>query len=125
MAALRRLTHLLCSKTATFTPRGQRSSSTARKVLKVVAAGACVTAAAGAAYYGSSSGLKSRVEARLRHLALPSVSASDKVKWTSVRLTTLTSHTVTQKTPAAGQHAPVYVDTDQKLHFPTQLADVK
>ncbi|XP_036933346.1 calcium uptake protein 3, mitochondrial isoform X4 [Acanthopagrus latus] len=80
MAALRRLTHSLCSKTATFTPQGQRGSSTATKVLKVVAAGVCVTAAAGAAYYGSSSGLKSRVEARLRHLALPSVSASDKAR---------------------------------------------
>ncbi|XP_073343141.1 calcium uptake protein 3, mitochondrial isoform X2 [Pagrus major] len=80
MAALRRLTHSLSSKAATFTPREQRSGSTATKVLKVVAAGACVTVAAGAAYYGSGSGLKSRFEARLRHLPLPSVSASDKAR---------------------------------------------
>ncbi|XP_044060182.1 calcium uptake protein 3, mitochondrial isoform X1 [Siniperca chuatsi] len=87
MAALRRLIPSLTnsSKTGTFTSRKQQTSSKATRALKVIAAGACVTAAAGAAYYGCSfvgrrSGLKSHVEARLVHLALPSVSATDKAR---------------------------------------------
>ncbi len=87
MAALRRLMHSLVSgsKTGTFTAPTPRTPSKATKVLKVIAAGACVTAAAGAAYYrcsfdGRRPGLKSHVEARLFHLALPSVSATDKVQ---------------------------------------------
>ncbi|XP_029297502.1 calcium uptake protein 3, mitochondrial isoform X2 [Cottoperca gobio] len=84
MAALRRLIPLLTNsfKTGTFTSRKQQTYSKATKALKVIAAGA---AAAGAAYYccsfvGRRSGLKSHVEARLFHLALPSVSATDKVR---------------------------------------------
>lgn len=90
MAALRRLIHSVVngSKTGTFAARKQpapsssSSSSRATKALKVVATGACV---AGAAYYGYSlvgtrPGLKSHVEARLFHLALPSVSATDKAR---------------------------------------------
>ncbi|XP_039668755.1 calcium uptake protein 3, mitochondrial isoform X2 [Perca fluviatilis] len=87
MAALRRLIPLFTNnfKTGTLTTRKQQTSSKATKALKVVAAGACVTAAAGAAYYccsfvGRRSGLKSHVEARLFHLALPSVSATDKAR---------------------------------------------
>ncbi|GAA6224291.1 calcium uptake protein 3, mitochondrial-like isoform X3 [Lates japonicus] len=84
MAALRRLIPSF-TKTGTFTARKQQTSPRATKALKVVAAGACVTAAAGAAYYccsfvGSRSGLKSHVEARLLHLALPSVSATEKAR---------------------------------------------
>ncbi|XP_029020607.1 calcium uptake protein 3, mitochondrial isoform X1 [Betta splendens] len=85
MAALRRLVRSLArgSGAGTFTSRTQRTPSTATTALKVFAAGACVTAAVGAAYYRSCasgrSGPKSRVEARLLHLALPSVSATDKV----------------------------------------------
>ncbi|XP_063733207.1 calcium uptake protein 3, mitochondrial isoform X2 [Eleginops maclovinus] len=79
MAALRRLIPLLTNsfKTGTFT------TQKATKVLKVVSAG---TAAAGAAYYYyyccsyRRSGFKSHVEARLFHLALPSVSATDKAR---------------------------------------------
>ncbi|XP_077957649.1 calcium uptake protein 3, mitochondrial isoform X2 [Gasterosteus aculeatus] len=74
MAALRRLIPLLTN------------SSTARRF---VACGSCVTAAAGAGYYyyyyyyrgslaGRRCGLKSNVEARLFHLALPAVSATEK-----------------------------------------------
>lgn len=89
MAALRRLLHPLAngSRTGTFTAQKQQTSSKATKALKVVAAGAGVTAAAGAAYYycwpsvGRGSGVRSHVEARLVHLALPSVSATDKVQW--------------------------------------------
>uniref|UniRef100_A0A3B4UEG2 Mitochondrial calcium uptake family member 3 n=1 Tax=Seriola dumerili TaxID=41447 RepID=A0A3B4UEG2_SERDU len=84
MAALRRLIPSLTNSSRTGT-RGQQTSSPAAKALKVVAAGACVTAAAGAVYYccsfvGRRSGLKSHVEARLLHLALPSVSATDKAR---------------------------------------------
>lgn len=61
----------------------QQTPSNGRRELKVVAAGACVAAAAGAAalYCGSVVGVgpRSRVEARLVHLALPTVSATDKV----------------------------------------------
>ncbi|XP_070692593.1 calcium uptake protein 3, mitochondrial isoform X1 [Pempheris klunzingeri] len=83
MAALRRLIASLTnsSKTGTFTARKQQTSSKATKALKVIAAGVCVTA--GAAYYWSvrtQSGLRSHVEARLCHLALPSVSATDKTR---------------------------------------------
>ncbi|XP_034738819.1 calcium uptake protein 3, mitochondrial isoform X2 [Etheostoma cragini] len=86
MAALRRLVPLFANsfKTGTLTTRKQHTSSKATKAVKVVAAGACVTAAAGAAFYCSCvarrSGLKSHVEARLFHLALPSVSATDKAR---------------------------------------------
>ncbi|XP_069027111.1 calcium uptake protein 3, mitochondrial isoform X1 [Embiotoca jacksoni] len=87
MAALRRLipSFTNSSRTGTFTPRKQQTSSKATKALKVVAAGACVTAAAGAACYccwsvGRRPGLTSHVEARLVHLALPSVSATDKTR---------------------------------------------
>lgn len=80
MAALRRLFPSLGSKAATFTARKPHN-----KALKAVAAGVCVTAAAGAAYYWRSVGgrgaPRSRVEPRLVHLALPSVSATDKVQW--------------------------------------------
>ncbi|XP_071314009.1 calcium uptake protein 3, mitochondrial isoform X2 [Trachinotus anak] len=83
MAALRRLLPALARSSGAGT-RGKQTSSHAAKALKVVAAGACV-AAAGAAYYRCSfvrgrSGLRSRVEARLLHLALPSVSATDKAR---------------------------------------------
>ncbi|XP_059202342.1 calcium uptake protein 3, mitochondrial isoform X1 [Centropristis striata] len=78
MAALRRLAPLLSN---CFNKTGTRKQQTSWKVLKVVAAGASVTAAgAGAAYYYCCSGLRSHVEARLFHLALPSVSASDKAR---------------------------------------------
>ncbi|XP_039976445.1 calcium uptake protein 3, mitochondrial isoform X1 [Xiphias gladius] len=87
MAALRRLTASFAngSKTGTLTSRGQQTSSHGARALTVIAAGACVTAAAGAAYYccsfvGRRSGPKSHVGARLSHLALPSVSASDKAR---------------------------------------------
>ncbi|KAK2903859.1 calcium uptake protein 3, mitochondrial isoform X3 [Channa argus] len=87
MAALRRLfpSFTNCSKTGTFAARKQQTPSNSTKARKVIAAGACVTAAAGAAYYycslvGRGSGLKSYVEARLLYLALPSVSATDKVR---------------------------------------------
>ncbi|CAG5992683.1 unnamed protein product [Menidia menidia] len=85
MAALRRLIHSLTntSKVGTFAAGRRQTPSKATKTLKAVAAGACVAAAAGAAYYwcsfaGWRPGLKSHVEARLVHLALPSVSATDK-----------------------------------------------
>lgn len=87
MAALRKLLHPLANvpKAGTFTAQKRQTPSTAAKALKVIAAGAGVTAAAGAVYYfcrsvGPGSGLKSHVEARLFHLALPSVSATDKVQ---------------------------------------------
>ncbi|XP_049899032.1 calcium uptake protein 3, mitochondrial isoform X3 [Epinephelus moara] len=88
MAALRRLIPSLTNslKTGTFTARQQQTSSKATKALKVLAAGGCVTAVAGAAVYyccsttGRRSGLRSHVEARLFHLALPSVSATDKAR---------------------------------------------
>ncbi|TKS72654.1 Calcium uptake protein 3, mitochondrial EF-hand domain-containing family member A2 [Collichthys lucidus] len=81
MAALRRLIHSLANSSR----KGTWRQPTPSKALKVIAAGACVTAAAGAAYYGCSSvgrrsGLRSHVEARLFHLALPSVSATEKVR---------------------------------------------
>ncbi|XP_042274267.1 calcium uptake protein 3, mitochondrial isoform X3 [Thunnus maccoyii] len=87
MAALRRLIPSFTNsfKTGTFAARKQTHSK-ATKALRVIAAGACVTAAAGAAYYycrsfvGRRSGLASHVEARLLHLALPSVSATDKAR---------------------------------------------
>lgn len=79
MAALRRLVPSLTTSSGT-------GSSPAATALRVVAAGAGVTAAAAAAYYccssvGARSRLRSHVEARLLHLALPSVSATDKVQW--------------------------------------------
>lgn len=88
MAALRRLIPSLTNslKTGTFTAGQQQTSSKATKALKVLAAGGCVTAVAGAAVYycysttGRRSGLRSHVEARLFHLALPSVSATDKAR---------------------------------------------
>ncbi|XP_070818674.1 calcium uptake protein 3, mitochondrial-like isoform X2 [Chaetodon trifascialis] len=87
MAALRRLVLSLAnsSKSGTFTARKQQTPSKATKALKVTAAGACVTAAAGVAYYcwplvDRRCGLKRHVEARLFHLALPSVCATDKAR---------------------------------------------
>nr|XP_046262730.1 calcium uptake protein 3, mitochondrial isoform X3 [Scatophagus argus] len=89
MAALRRFIRSLAygSKAGTHTVTGkQQTSPGGTKALKVIAAGACVAAAAaGAAYYccpyvGRRSGLKSHVEARLFHLALPSVSATDEAR---------------------------------------------
>ncbi|XP_037315693.1 calcium uptake protein 3, mitochondrial-like isoform X1 [Pungitius pungitius] len=77
MAALRRLIPLLTN--------GSRAR-------RFVACGSCVTAAAGAGYYyyyyyyhrgslaGRRCGLKSNVEARLFHLALPAVSATEKAR---------------------------------------------
>lgn len=86
MAALRRLLHLLANgaKTGSFTTRRQHAPWRATKAIAKAGAGAA--AAAGAAYYcwpsvGLGSGVKSHVEARLFHLALPSVSATDKVQW--------------------------------------------
>ncbi|XP_028271818.1 calcium uptake protein 3, mitochondrial isoform X2 [Parambassis ranga] len=88
MAALRRLIPSFSSQTGTagLTARKQQTSSKATKALKVIAAGgACVTAAAGAAYYwcsfdGRRPGLRSHVDDRLMRLALPSVCASEKTK---------------------------------------------
>ncbi|XP_069387941.1 calcium uptake protein 3, mitochondrial-like isoform X2 [Paralichthys olivaceus] len=88
MAALRRLiaSYTTGSRAAA---RRQQPSSPAAKALKVIAAGACVTGAACSYYYyyyyrgpvvGRSAGLRSHVEARLSHLVLPSVSATDKAK---------------------------------------------
>lgn len=91
MAALRRLIVSFSSKTETFTAqKPPQTPSKATKAQKLIAAGASITA--GAAYYyyyyyyscrshvGRRPGLKSHVEARLMHLALPSVSATDKVR---------------------------------------------
>ncbi|MED6234847.1 Calcium uptake protein 3, mitochondrial [Ataeniobius toweri] len=80
-AALRRLVPSLTSssKAGVFAAGSQQQTpSTARKALKLVAAGACVAVAAGAAAFYCGVGSRSRVEARLVHLALPSVSAADK-----------------------------------------------
>ncbi|XP_035983659.1 calcium uptake protein 3, mitochondrial isoform X4 [Fundulus heteroclitus] len=86
-AALRRLVPSLAhgSKTGALAAgTRQQTPSNARKALKVVAAGAFAAAAAGAAalYCGSvvGGGPRSPVEARLVHLALPSVSAADKAR---------------------------------------------
>ncbi|XP_008302681.1 calcium uptake protein 3, mitochondrial-like [Stegastes partitus] len=77
MAALRRLFPSLTSSSRSGTFTKQRPS-------RLIAAGACVTAAAGAAaaafYYRGRPGIRSHVEARLVHLALPAVSATDKTK---------------------------------------------
>ncbi|XP_020562442.1 calcium uptake protein 3, mitochondrial isoform X1 [Oryzias latipes] len=76
MAAMRRLVSLLGSRARAFASRGTPAAST--KALKVIAAGACVSAAAVAAYYHRCGG-EGRIGARLPHLlGLPSVSASDK-----------------------------------------------
>ncbi|XP_068439234.1 calcium uptake protein 3, mitochondrial isoform X3 [Clinocottus analis] len=88
MAALRRLIPLLASRlgAGALAARRPASSRASRALKAAAAAAACVTAAAGAAYYyrrslaGRRSGLKSHVEARLFHLALPSVSATDKTR---------------------------------------------
>lgn len=81
MAALRRLIPSLTggSRTGRFAAGRQQTSAKGTRALKVLAAGACVTA--GAAYYYRcwSSGLKGRVEAGLAQLVLPAVNASDKV----------------------------------------------
>uniref|UniRef100_A0A1A8FH31 EF-hand domain family, member A2 n=1 Tax=Nothobranchius korthausae TaxID=1143690 RepID=A0A1A8FH31_9TELE len=87
MAALRRF---FLSGSRTFAVGTPTPPSRPTGALRAVAAGVCVTAAAGAAYYyhcsgGGSfvarrSGLRSHVEARLVHLVLPSVSATDKVR---------------------------------------------
>ncbi|XP_047209522.1 calcium uptake protein 3, mitochondrial-like isoform X3 [Girardinichthys multiradiatus] len=80
-AALRRLVPSLTSssKAGVFAAGSQQQTpSTARKALKLVAAGACVAVAAGAAAFYCGVGPRSRFEARLVHLALPSVSAADK-----------------------------------------------
>ncbi|XP_074504025.1 calcium uptake protein 3, mitochondrial isoform X2 [Sebastes fasciatus] len=88
MAALRRLIPLLATS---FRAAGRQQTSSevkATKALRVIAAGAAAAGAAAASYYyyrqhyscpvvGRRSGLKSHVEARLFHLALPSVSATD------------------------------------------------
>lgn len=91
MAALRRLIVSFSSKAETFTARKPpQTPSKATKAQKLIAAGASITA--GTAYYyyyyyyscrshvGRRPGLKSHVEVRLMHLALPSVSATDKVR---------------------------------------------
>nr|XP_004563277.1 calcium uptake protein 3, mitochondrial isoform X2 [Maylandia zebra] len=91
MAALRRLIVSFSSKAETFTAqKPPQTPSKATKAQKLIAAGASITA--GAAYYyyyyyyscrshvGRRPGLKSHVEARLMHLALPSVSATDKTR---------------------------------------------
>lgn len=83
MAALRRLVPSLGSKARAFAARGAPPAAPA-KALKVIVAGACVTAAAAAAYYRS--GGEGRVGERLPHLGLPSVSASDKVKFADLKL---------------------------------------
>ncbi|XP_051810234.1 calcium uptake protein 3, mitochondrial isoform X1 [Acanthochromis polyacanthus] len=78
MAALRRLFPSLSS--------GSRSGTFSKQTTsRLVAAGACVTAAAGAAaaaafYYRGRPGIRSHVEARLVHLALPAVSATEKTR---------------------------------------------
>ncbi|XP_078810508.1 calcium uptake protein 3, mitochondrial isoform X4 [Oryzias latipes] len=78
MAAMRRLVSLLGSRARAFASRGTPAAST--KALKVIAAGACVSAAAVAAYYHRCGG-EGRIGARLPHLlGLPSVSASDKAR---------------------------------------------
>ncbi|XP_037636533.1 calcium uptake protein 3, mitochondrial isoform X1 [Sebastes umbrosus] len=87
MAALRRLISLLATS---FRAAGRQQTSSevkATKALRVIAAGAAAAGAAASYYYyrqyyscpvvGRRSGLKSHVEARLFHLALPSVSATD------------------------------------------------
>uniref|UniRef100_A0A3Q2PNE7 Mitochondrial calcium uptake family member 3 n=1 Tax=Fundulus heteroclitus TaxID=8078 RepID=A0A3Q2PNE7_FUNHE len=86
-AALRRLVPSLAhgSKTGALAAgTRQQTPSNARKALKVVAAGAFAAAAAGAAalYCGSvvGGGPRSPLEARLVHLALPSVSAADEAR---------------------------------------------
>lgn len=87
MAALRRLVSSFTNIpiTGSLRARKQTSAKTTRTV-KLLAAGAGVTAAAGAAcgfylFHDSRAGLASHVEARVLHLALPSVSATDKVQW--------------------------------------------
>ncbi|XP_039471559.1 calcium uptake protein 3, mitochondrial isoform X3 [Oreochromis aureus] len=92
MAALRRLILSFSSKAETFTARKPpQTPSKATKAQKLIAAGASITAGAAAYYYyyyyyscrshvGRRPGLKSHVEARLMHLALPSVSATDKTR---------------------------------------------
>ncbi|XP_035524681.1 calcium uptake protein 3, mitochondrial [Morone saxatilis] len=86
MASLRRLVQSLANSSRTTGTWTQTTTPKATKALKVIAAGACVAAAGvGAAYYcypavGRRTGLKSHVEARLFHLALPSVSATDKAR---------------------------------------------
>lgn len=92
MAALRRLipSFTNSSATGTLTEARKQTYSKATKALRVVAAGACVTGAAACYYYyyyyycpvvGKRSRLVNHVEARFLHLALPSVSATDKVQW--------------------------------------------
>ncbi|XP_068181660.1 calcium uptake protein 3, mitochondrial isoform X2 [Antennarius striatus] len=81
MAAPRRWRHLL-ARAGAFAAQKLPTSS---KAVKVVAGGACVAAAAaGAVYYGwpyvGRPGVKNHVEARVSHLLLPSVSATDKTK---------------------------------------------
>nr|XP_020451178.1 calcium uptake protein 3, mitochondrial-like isoform X2 [Monopterus albus] len=86
MAALRRLVSSFTnsSRTGTFAAGKRHKPSNAATALKVIAAGGCVTVAVGAAYYfpfvGRRSRMRSHVEARLMHLALPSVLATDKVR---------------------------------------------
>ncbi|XP_047190458.1 calcium uptake protein 3, mitochondrial isoform X2 [Scophthalmus maximus] len=89
MAALRRLLPSFASSSGaagTFAARGQPPSPRAAQALKVVAAGACVGAAAGAAYYycrpvaGGRAGRKRLDARRLSLVALPSVSATDKAR---------------------------------------------
>ncbi|XP_075999593.1 calcium uptake protein 3, mitochondrial isoform X1 [Genypterus blacodes] len=85
MAALRRLVHSFTntSKAAaeTLLSRTQTSTKATRR-LRLIAAGVCVTVAAGAAYHRLSqrAGLRNHVEARLVHLALPSVTAAEKAR---------------------------------------------
>ncbi|XP_029918334.1 calcium uptake protein 3, mitochondrial [Myripristis murdjan] len=86
MAALRRLVSSFTNIPITGSLRARKQTSAkATRTVKLLAAGAGVTAAAGAAccfylFHDSRAGLASHVEARVLHLALPSVSATDKAR---------------------------------------------
>ncbi|XP_059919569.1 calcium uptake protein 3, mitochondrial isoform X3 [Gadus macrocephalus] len=85
MAALRRLVATFANISKGGTNATGKQASKKGNVLKYMTAGSCVSAGAGIAYYfygfdGRRSGTASYVEARVLHLALPSVSASDKPK---------------------------------------------
>ena len=84
MAALRRLVATFANISKGGTNATGKQASKKGNVLKYMTAGSCVSAGAGIAYYFYGfdvrrSGSASYVEARVLHLALPSVSASDKV----------------------------------------------
>ncbi|XP_030223572.1 calcium uptake protein 3, mitochondrial isoform X1 [Gadus morhua] len=85
MAALRRLVATFANISKGGTNATGKQASKKGNVLKYMTAGSCVSAGAGIAYYlygfdVRRSGSASYVEARVLHLALPSVSASDKPK---------------------------------------------